>query len=122
MGSGAGLVVRRGGALLWAVVGLAIAVAMTPLYVSLSAALTQASARGGHRLLATQRGTRELEAIQAARRAASRDFVVPELPGGRGTVRVVPAAASGVRRVDVTIEWREGDRLARAEWTSLVPW
>lgn len=113
---------RRGGALLWSVVGLALATAMLPVYVSLCRSLSLAGARGAHRLRATQVGTGELERIQASRKAAERRFVIPDLPDGRGTVTVRPASQRRLRQVVVRVTWSEDGRPAHSEWTTLVPW
>src|SRR5579862_7518814 len=75
---------RRGGTLLWAVAALGVAVAMAPLYVGMCGSLTRLTARGAHRLLATQRGTAELERLRAGQGVSSRAFAATELPGGAG--------------------------------------
>jgi hypothetical protein len=112
---------RRGGSLLWAVAALAIAAAMTPLYVSACHSLSRLTARGGHRLIATQRGTAELDRVrEAGTSVRDRQFPVTELPSGRGTVRVRPGASERLREVAVEITWLEHGATARAEWTTLV--
>lgn len=119
--SGKVLRYRRGGSLLWAVAALAIAAAMTPLYVSACHSLSRLTTRGGHRLIATQRGTTELERLRAAGASAQdRQFAVNELPSGKGTVHVRPAATSPLREAVVRITWEERGTAAQAEWTTLI--
>jgi len=112
---------RRGGTLLWAVAALAVAAVMTPLYVSACHSLTRLTTRGGHRLIATQRGSAELDRLRMAGASAqSREFPVSELPSGRGTVTMKPAAATGLREAEIQITWLENGVNAQARWTTLV--
>lgn len=99
---------------------LGLALVMAPLFVSLCRSQAELSARGMHRLRATQRGTAELERLRAeGSRLSAHTFAVSELPSGRGEVSVRPAA-SGVRQVDLVLTWDERGRPARAEWTTLI--
>jgi hypothetical protein len=108
---------RRGATLMWSVAGLALALALTPLYVRLCHSLAALTARGGHRLRATHVGAAELERLRAA--PAPRAFAVPELPEGRCEVALRPAGAT-LREARVTVTWREGRRTARCEWVTLT--
>jgi hypothetical protein len=106
--------------MLWSVAGLALAIALAPLYVSLCQSLSRLTGRGARRLVAVQRGTAELERLRAdSGRAVSREFAVPDLPGGRCSVSVSPANGR-LRQVDLLITWDENGATARAEWTTLV--
>ncbi len=109
---------RRGGALLWTVAALALAVALTPVFVGLCRALSQATARGGYRLIATRAGTREMDRLRYGT-VTARNFGLPELPAGRCEIKVAPAEG-GLKRVDMTITWSERGATGRAEWTTLV--
>lgn len=112
---------RRGGSLLWAVAALAVAAVMTPLYVSACHSLTRLTTRGGHRLIATQRGAAELDRLRTAGASArSREFAVAELPSGRGVVTLKPGPAAGLREAEIRITWQEQGIAAQAEWTTLV--
>jgi len=112
---------RRGGTLLWAVAALALAAVMTPLYVSACHSLTRLTARGGHRLIATQRGTAELDRLRDAGAAAqSREFTVTELPSGKGSVTLKPGPTAGLRQAEIRITWQDSGATAQAEWTTLV--
>lgn len=112
---------RRGGSLLWAVAALAVAAAMTPLYVSACHSLTRLTTRGGHRLIATQRGTAELDRLRdAGASVQNREFAVSELPSGRGTVVVNPGPTAGLQQVALQITWQEHGVTASANWTTLV--
>ncbi len=102
--------------MLWSVAALGLAVALAPLYVTCCHSLMRVGARGGHRLIATRRGSQELERLRI--RPVSGTFAVPELPGGTGSVTVTPD--SGLSRVDLAIRWREDGIQASAEWTELV--
>ncbi|HEU4753522.1 MAG TPA: hypothetical protein VFU47_10485 [Armatimonadota bacterium] len=104
--------------LLWSVAALGLALALTPLYVSLCHSLTQVSARNAHRLVATQRGLAELERLRAG--AGAGEFAVPELPSGRGAV-ALRNTPGGVREAVVILTWDESGHPARAEWTTLLP-
>lgn len=114
---------RRGGALMWSVAALAVAAALAPVFVGLCGALARVSARGAHRLVATQRGTAELERLRLAP-ARARAFVVPELPAGRGSVDVRPGPPGGrpptLAEARVTIAWTADGVVSRAEWVTLV--
>jgi hypothetical protein len=55
---------RRGAMLLWPWRRWGLAVVMAPLYVSLCGSLSRLTARNAHRLLATQRGSAELERLR----------------------------------------------------------
>ena len=114
---------RRGAMLLWSVAALGLAVVMAPLYVSLCGSLSRLTARNAHRLLATQRGSAELERLREGpgSDAGAREFAVLELPSGRGTMTLAPAAVPGLREARLVIYWDEGGVRARAEWTTLVP-
>lgn len=112
---------RRGGTLLWAVAALGVAAAMTPLFVSMCSSLCRLTARGGYRLIATQRGSAELERLRAAgASAASGEFAVKELPAGRVVVDLRPGPAPGVRQADVVVSWNENGATGQARWTTLV--
>lgn len=112
---------RRGGSLLWAVAALAVAAAMTPLYVSACHSLTRLTTRSGHRLIATQRGAAELDRLRAAGASVqNREFAVSELPSGRGTVVVKPGSTAGLQQVALQITWQEHGAIASANWTTLV--
>jgi hypothetical protein len=112
---------RRGGTLLWAVAALAVAAVMTPLYVSACHSLTRLTARGGQRLIATQRGAAELDRLRTAGAAAqSREFAVAELPSGKGSVTLKPGPAAGLRKAEIRISWQDHGTTAVAEWTTLV--
>lgn len=109
---------RRGIALYWGVAALAVAAAMTPMYVALCRTLSQATRRGGYRLIATQHGQ---AALDDTRRGLPKqtEFPVPELPSGRGNWRVQQEAGTPLTRLTLTITWLEDGRTARAEWTTL---
>ncbi|MFN3648268.1 MAG: hypothetical protein ACK47B_01705 [Armatimonadota bacterium] len=109
---------RRGGALLWTVGALAVVAAVTPLYVSLCTSMARATGRGAHRLIATRRGSAELERLRE--RPQERRFAVPELPDGRGEVSLRPGPAPRLREARLAITWDERGVRARAEWTTLV--
>lgn len=111
---------RRGGALLWSVAALALAVALSPMYVSLCHSLARQSARGAHRLVATQRGSAELERLRGGS-VLGAEFAVADLPSGRGKVTFSPGPSAGLRQADLSITWDEDGVTARAEWTTLVP-
>jgi hypothetical protein len=113
---------RRGGAMLWSVAGLAVALALAPLYVSLCRSLSRLTARNAHRLVATQRGSAELERLRAAGKSAQAgSFAAPELPSGRCVITLRPAPADGLRQADVTVTWVENGVTARGAWTTLIP-
>lgn len=109
----------RGAAMLWSVVGLALALAMAPLYVGLCRSLIAMTARHGHRLVATQRGEAELERLRAGEVGAG-SFAVPELPEGRGRRAVRRRPGSPVAEARVTIVWTERGVPVRSEWVTLV--
>jgi hypothetical protein len=91
---------RRGGALMWSIAALALALVMTPLYVAACRSLAALTSRGGHRLIAS--------------------YDLPDLPGGTCRIQLLPAD-SGLRRAEVTVTWDEGERKASCRWTTLVP-
>jgi hypothetical protein len=105
--------------MLWSVGALGIALVMTPLYVSLCSSLSRMTARGGHRLVAIQRGTAELERLGAGERGAG-TFAVSELPDGRATVELAPASSPALKRATLTITWSEHGSTGRAEWVTLI--
>ncbi len=109
---------RRGIALYWGVAALAVAAAMTPMYVALCRTLSQATRRGGYRLIATQRGQAALDDTRHGLPDRT-EFPVTELPSGRGSWRVQPEAGTPLKRLMLTITWVEDGRTARAEWTTL---
>jgi hypothetical protein len=108
---------RRGGTLLWSLGALLLALALTPLYVSLCHSLSTVTTRSAHRLVATQRGEAELERLRAG--GGARTFPVPELPGGQGTVTLNPSAG-GLQEAHLVLTWTESGRPGRAEWTTLI--
>ncbi|MGV3724685.1 MAG: hypothetical protein ACO1SX_27625 [Actinomycetota bacterium] len=112
---------RRGGTLLWAVAALGVAAAMAPLFVSLCGSLCRLTARGGYRLIATQRGSAELERLRAAGRAAkSEELTVKELPSGKAVIALRPGPAPSLREAEVRLVWQENGATAQARWTTLI--
>jgi hypothetical protein len=59
--------------------------------------------------------------VGSAADGGAREFAVPELPGGRGTMILAPATSLGLREARLLISWEEGGVRAQAEWTTLVP-
>jgi hypothetical protein len=107
--------------MLWSVVGLALAIAMAPLYVSLCISLSRLTARGAHRLVATRLGAAELDRLHAEGvRATSREFAVAGLPSGRGALRVRALPSSRLRQADLEITWEENGHPSRAAWSTVV--
>ena len=108
--------------MLWSVAALALAAAMAPLFVQCCGSLSRLTARNAHRIVATARGSEELERLRTAGAAAAQDreFAVPELPGGRGHVGTAPGPRPGLRRVDLVLTWDERGVPGRAEWSTLV--
>lgn len=104
---------------MWSVGALALALALTPLYVTACRSLAALTARGGHRLLAVNRGAAELERLRAGE-ARGGSFAVPELPGGRCEVTLTDAGPA-LQRAEVSVSWQEGARGARCTWTTLLP-
>ena len=112
---------RRGGTLLWAVAALGVAAAMAPLFVSLCGSLCRLTARGGYRLIATQRGSAELERLRAEGGAArSEEITVKELPSGKAVIALRPGPAPSLREAEVRLVWRENGATAQARWTTLI--
>jgi hypothetical protein len=110
---------RRGMSLLWSVAALAVAAAMTPLFVSLCTSLARVTSRGGLRIRATQRGEAELERVRAGHLRIGTN-AAPELPSGAVTVTRVPGPSPRLALVQVRVTWDEGGRTAAAEWTTLA--
>lgn len=110
---------RRGGTLMWSVGALAVALVMTPLFVSMCHSLSLLTGRGAHRIVATGRGTAELERLRSGD-LTPRSYAVPELPGGRCEVTLVPGSTPRLREARVVVFWEEGGRTARSEWVTLV--
>ena len=110
---------RRGAALMWSVAALSLALLMTPLFVRLCHSLSALTGRGAHRILATNRGTTELERLRSGT-AENRVYDVPELPSGRCEVTTGPTAGSRLRQIRVTVSWVESGRPARSEWITLL--
>jgi len=111
---------RRGIALYWGVAALAVAAAMTPIYVALCRALSETTRRGGYRLIATQRGQAALDDTRRGLPDRT-EFPVTELPSGRGSWQIRSDAGTPLKRLILTITWLEDGRTARAEWTTLRP-
>jgi hypothetical protein len=110
---------RRGAALLWSLAGLSLLAGLAPFYVTLCQSLVRLTARGGYRLIAVNRGTAELERLYAGPTTAA-EFLVPELPEGRGNLHLSPDAP-GLLRADLHITWVEpGGITGRAQWTTLL--
>lgn len=110
---------RRGGALMWSVGALGLALVMTPLFVSLCHSLSALTARGAHRIVATNRGTAELERLRLGN-AESRAYEVPELPAGRCEVTLAAASTPKLRQARVVVSWEEAGRRVQSEWATLV--
>jgi hypothetical protein len=106
--------------MMWSVAALALLLLLSPLYVSLCAGLAATGKRGALRLRATQLGSAELERIRATL-PTNRDWAIPELPAGRGSLRLRATPAPRLRELALIITWAEGHRTARAEWSTLVP-
>lgn len=98
---------------MWAVAALALAMVMAPLYVTTCRSLARLSARNAHRLVATQRGTAELERLRSG--AAVGGFAIPELPDGQGTAESRDLGG-GLREIRLSITWNEDGITARSEW------
>lgn len=112
---------RRGGTLLWAVAALGVAAAMAPLFASLCGSLCRLTARGGYRLIATQRGSAELERLRAAGGAAkAEELTVKELPSGKAVIALQPGPAPNLREAEVRLVWQENGATAQARWTTLI--
>jgi hypothetical protein len=103
------------------VAALGLAAAMTPLFVSLCSSLCRLTARGGYRLIATQRGSAELERLRrAGARATAGEFEVKELPAGRCVVTMTPGPAATLREAQIRLTWQENGSAANARWTTLI--
>lgn len=109
---------HRGAALMWAIGALGLALVLTPLYVTACRSLAELTGRSGHRLLAVNRGTAELERLRSGERRAG-SYEVPELPGGLCEVKLSPSGS--LTRGEVTVSWTESGRDARCAWTTLLP-
>jgi hypothetical protein len=105
--------------MLWSVAALGLALAITPLYVNLCHSLARATGRGAHRIVATGRGTAELERLRAGE-VSERAFDLPELPGGKCEVTLSAGPSADLKEAAVTVTWDEGGVRARSEWTTLV--
>lgn len=103
---------------MWAVAALALAMVMAPLYVTACRSLARLTARNAHRLIATQRGTLELERLRAG--GAVGAFTVSELPDGRGTAEARDMG-NGLREIHLDITWSEDGIAARSEWLTRAP-
>jgi hypothetical protein len=103
---------------MWSIGALALAMVMTPLYVAACRSLAAITSRGGHRLIAVNDGSAELERLRSGE-SREGSYAVPDLPGGRCEVRLTPVSG-GLRRVEVAITWDEADRKGECRWTTLV--
>lgn len=103
---------------MWSVAALALAAALTPMYVSLCGSLSRSTGHGARRLIATARGTEELERLRSG--GGARAVSLPALPGGRCEASLDAGRTPGLRQTRVVITWREEGRVCRAEWVTLV--
>ena len=109
---------RRGSAFLWSLAALVIAAALSPLVVSCCNALAATTGAGARRLTAVQLGQAALDDLRWGSTSVTRS--VPELPQGRLTVTLTPLRGRSVKQAEVLLTWKEGERTARADWTTLL--
>lgn len=103
---------------MWSVAALALAAALTPMYVSLCGLLSRSTGHGARRLIATARGVAELDRLRAG--GSARIVDLSELPGGRCEASLDAGRTPGLRGARVVVTWHEEGRVRRAEWVTLL--